>query len=1675
MAAQQADQWTVVKSDPLPKTPDQWTVVKSEKATQPSADAKPTALQQAWDVVNKPLVPQIAEIGHAAADAMESNATAGNAALSSLPLPSRAMAYMAGFAARPTTNKTELEAQARAFMADSLRRSSDVVSSFTSPASVLMWAAGAGEASAAKAGLTNVARFLGALRKGGGAVFSATGVQQAKEGFEQGDFGKLAIGVGTAAGGAAGAIEPLPARAKAAVTARTPPRGVELENTGEAPASPVAAPAAAEKASGWKVVKSEPLPFSDNPTAPENLQKTTAQAGQQTFADRLDQPRVASGAEPESIDVPTPEKIREAATPAPTSARLLPLPTLPPDLRGAKPRYNYGQKAFDLTFESDVDRAAYIAAQAKPSARDADYVRFAQAHLGGSEADVRAYGQDVRARIKQLAATSEPGTLTIPSATPPKPAVNVQPLPEVPPKPERTAFEDLRDELVAQGVLPASERSGKPAETLPAPKDIPHLDNPQDARPGQYYTVDPQAIKTDPARFQFKGGGDATGVTPEGRLPGPWNEKRAGVGDVWQDPDTGDLYSVNMHHRLDLAKREGAPRMAVRVLESMSAPQALIEGALTNIGEGHGSPVDVARVMRTNQFTDEQLRSAGINTRTGLAKQGRGLAQLSEPLFVKAATGDLDPALGAAIGEAGLSPEGQANVVTLIDRQAAKGREMTPGQVKALIEDAKSASDVEVNRDQLGLFGDAQMENTAVERATLRDWLPTELAKDKRVFGSLAKMDAAKVAEAGNTIDKARSAARAEQAAVTEAIVRKLAQVKGPVSSALNDAAMRIAKGESERVVRAELLNTVKGAVAEELRGHSTDASGPGPSAPVDAEPPAGTGSEPPDAAPSGPGLFGNDEGSIDPNLLAPAPLQRMAIDAVNAAKAQKAEWKTRLSPKTASPEGARTADMLREALGRIVNSEDLRKVQGKPDEAFYAKQPDAVNEKQIGDYERTGKFPNAPAGFTERFSQRMKIAHEFLEKAFGDDKVGFIENYVRHAFDFKTEADANHAVDALLPKAGRGSLSADGSVVKRRMFRMPVDEALQTMRDAGIDVKLKTSNPELLGQLAVNNAYRAYRFKQLGDSLKDEGLITFVRPGEKVPYGKVPLSDRRFNVFFKGDGGLVKAGTYYADQPVANLLDRTISKGFGHIALFRGLRATNNLMNQWNLGFSAFHATETALNSTLSDLALSIKQLQGGNLSGAAASAGRAATFIGSPIGQYVRGRAFTKALEGPIRIDGDGIVAGYRRAVRAVSDRLIKADPDALAVLQDRVSPAGARLALESRYQTDFIQSFQRSWANSEYGKAIFNAVGSIPTVLSKPLMEVAIPRIKVGAFLDLAAEIKAQMPNASPAEIQHAYGLAWDSIDNRLGQLTYDNLFWNRKAVDLGQMAFRSLGWNHGTELELAGGLKDLGKLAKTGQVSDRLAYTMALPLYMALVGTVYQVAHGAGVPETLKDLFYPKNGLKDPSGNPDRVAIKSYMSDAINFARDPKTTLEHKVSPLVGLGAALASNQNYFGDLIRNPEDPIAKQLEQTGKFVLESFVPLSLSQAKGLSNEGQPIEQSVERGLAVQKAPAWAIKSDLQQKAEELMHAKLGDRHRTPEQVNIDTLKTAARDELRLRGVTPVLRQKIQDLVKAGAFQTSDQALSFLSKSLTQTPLQRTLGSLSIAERIKLLQSKGGKQ
>ena len=90
--------------------------------------------------------------------------------------------------------------------------------------------------------------------------------------------------------------------------------------------------------------------------------------------------------------------------------------TLPRELAGLKPRYSYGQKRFELTFETDLDRVAYTLAgdaTGKPSKSHQKYRDWLESN-GLDPVEIASYGaRVVKPSIKEMAATAEPGTLQV--------------------------------------------------------------------------------------------------------------------------------------------------------------------------------------------------------------------------------------------------------------------------------------------------------------------------------------------------------------------------------------------------------------------------------------------------------------------------------------------------------------------------------------------------------------------------------------------------------------------------------------------------------------------------------------------------------------------------------------------------------------------------------------------------------------------------------------------------------------------------------------------------------------------------------------------------------------------------------------------------------------------------------------------------------------------------------------------------------------------------------------------------------------------------------------------------------------------------------------------------------------------------------------------------------------
>jgi hypothetical protein len=289
-------------------------------------------------------------------------------------------------------------------------------------------------------------------------------------------------------------------------------------------------------------------------------------------------------------------------------------------------------------------------------------------------------------------------------------------------------------------------------------------------------------------------------------------------------------------------------------------------------------------------------------------------------------------------------------------------------------------------------------------------------------------------------------------------------------------------------------------------------------------------------------------------------------------------------------------------------------------------------------------------------------------------------------------------------------------------------------------------------------------------------------------------------------------------------------------------------------------------------------------------------------------------------------------------------------------------------------------------------------------------------LGVFMDLAKDALEANPNMDLATKRQVMGKIWDSVDNRMGELVYDNVFWDRSLKDALMVSTRSVGWNLGTFREIGGGINDIAKNGMLDGLSDRSAYVFGLAFVTSIVGALTQY------------LFFPRTGKVRPDGSLDRLSLPSYMKDIAEYGHDirgfikygdnPLNTIQNKMHPLLSTVAQLVTNKDFFGGAIRSPGDTGMQQAKDVGKYLGNQVMPFGIrnyeQQAKLKGEEptvgGYLTSPSM---VGITPAPGYITKSDEQTESSQVSKMR-------------DSLITKFREEMRSGAEWPDIRQRAID-------------------------------------------------
>lgn len=545
---------------------------------------------------------------------------------------------------------------------------------------------------------------------------------------------------------------------------------------------------------------------------------------------------------------------------------------------------------------------------------------------------------------------------------------------------------------------------------------------------------------------------------------------------------------------------------------------------------------------------------------------------------------------------------------------------------------------------------------------------------------------------------------------------------------------------------------------------------------------------------------------------------------------------------------------------------------------------------------------------------------------------------------------------DAISDVISRRRPLAPSSFLKQRTYQTFADGMANGMEPV-------TYNPVDMVLLKLHEMDRFATAHETFNQLRDMDLA-HIYSAKDVPYGWEKVNDGMFNAGANA--------AWYMPADAAKPLNRYLSPGLRGNVLYDSIAHYNNLVNAANLGLSLFHGTATAVNAIASRFGLGAEKLT------------RFAEFPQNLKGLKDIAASPFEPVMAPIR--------GYKIAAEYMSPGTYSE----YSATANGVETGGGRIRMPEEFRNQNIQAFRNSWKEvgdawekKNVGKVaaksmlgVYRAMGAILEGTSIPLMEKYVPYTKLGVFHGMAEDITDRLPGSpNKTLVQKEFDYAWDRVDDRMGQVVYDNMFWNRMGKDMAHLLIRAVGWNFGDVRELGGAVWDLAdkqnlKNAVTGKgITGKQGYVMGLLATTSVMGYLLNHAYGQKVDDPI-DLLYPKNGKMNPDGSPQRIYVKTYVHDAYNFGRHPVQSGADKLAPVWHQIEEMYTNADYYGTQIHPvhataldaAKDP--DTYTDSAKYMMQNPEPFSYRNFQQRQQSGESTLSALGSTVGILPAPKW---------------------------------------------------------------------------------------------------------
>lgn len=283
-------------------------------------------------------------------------------------------------------------------------------------------------------------------------------------------------------------------------------------------------------------------------------------------------------------------------------------------------------------------------------------------------------------------------------------------------------------------------------------------------------------LSVDPTRFQYKLiQYDRMGSTNSLLGVRKWDPNLAGTILVWHDKDSDKIYVVNGHNRYSKALSLGVKVLSCQFIKADNQRIARSIGALKNISEGSGNPIDAAKFFRDSRLSLEKIRQKGLLPDSRLVINGLILSGLSEPLFDRLLSDRLSIKDALIIGQC-VSSDRQDELICVLDN-GVTGSE--------LLEYCHILNSTVKQSFQDGLFDIESLIPSFIEKAKLLAWIKSKLSKEKRIF-SVVSRNKDELERVGNSIDAVASSTIADRAKTALVMFDQLKLQSGELSRIIN-------------------------------------------------------------------------------------------------------------------------------------------------------------------------------------------------------------------------------------------------------------------------------------------------------------------------------------------------------------------------------------------------------------------------------------------------------------------------------------------------------------------------------------------------------------------------------------------------------------------------------------------------------------------------------------------------------------------------------------------------------------------------------------------------------------------------------------------------------------------------------------------------------------------------